>query len=89
MQAYDTDPLSVSEILRLDLGADEEESTRQQRSPKLTRSRGIAPTEERVNWEKKDVVTKGVYKPWFFHPLCALLDPARQAAVRHGPQVHL
>jgi len=101
MQAYDTDPLSVSEILRLDLGADEEESTRQQRSPKLTRSRGIAPTEERVKWEKKDVVTKGVYKPWFFtrfarfwiplgKPQCAMdlksICSAARGQARHRPR---
>jgi hypothetical protein len=66
-QAYDTEPLSLSEILRLDLhlGAGEEERA-VKRSQQMTRSRGIAQTKEHVKWEKKDVVTKGVYKPWFF-----------------------
>lgn len=66
-QAYDTEPLTVSEILRLDLhlGADEEERG-VKRSQQITRSRGIAQTKGHVKWEKKDVVTKGVYKPWFF-----------------------
>jgi hypothetical protein len=66
-QAYDTEPLTVSEILRLDLhlGAGEAERA-VKRSQKMTRSRGILETKAHVKWEKKDVVTKGVYKPWFF-----------------------
>ena len=65
MEAYDTEPLPLSEVLRLDLGADEEERALQ-RSQQMTRSKGIAPPSKQVKWEMKDVVTKGVYKPWFF-----------------------
>jgi hypothetical protein len=65
MEAYDTEPLPLSEVLRLDLGADEEERAFQ-RSQQTTRSKGIAPPSKHFKWEMKDVVNKGVYKPWFF-----------------------
>lgn len=99
-QAYDTEPLTVSEILRLDLhlGAGEEECA-VKRSQQMTRSRGIAQTKEHVKWEKKDVVTKGLYKPWFFSrfarfwiplgkPQCALDLKSISSAARSQSHRH-
>jgi hypothetical protein len=74
MEAYDTDPLPVSEILRLDPCAGEE-SRALQRSQKMTRSQGISMPSKQVKWEKKDVVTKGIYKPWFFTRFARLWIP--------------
>ena len=74
IDAYDTNPLPLCEILRLDPGADDEERT-MQRSQKMTRSKGIAPPNKQVKWEKKDVVTKGLYKPWFFTRFARLWIP--------------
>ena len=65
MQAYDTDPLPVSEILARHPTAGDETCVNQ-RAHKLTRSQGAVLPVKHVQWEKKDVVAKGVYKPWFF-----------------------
>jgi hypothetical protein len=62
---HDSAPLSLVEVLRLDPGAGEEHRA-MQRNQKVTRSKGIAPPGRQATWEKKDVVAKGIYKPWFF-----------------------
>mmetsp|Transcript_24074 Transcript_24074/g.54014 ORF Transcript_24074/g.54014 Transcript_24074/m.54014 type:complete len:480 (-) Transcript_24074:158-1597(-) len=72
MELYDVAPVPVSEILLENQSF--EDSENRKKFEKATRSRG-AILDQTIKWQKKDVVTKGVYKPWFFSRFARLWVP--------------
>eukprot|EP00961_Rhodomonas_salina_P135170 1818512-Rhodomonas_salina.1 len=63
MAEYDVDPLPLNVVMSHDASSTKKLAPGV--SEKGTRSRGII-IEQKSHWQKKDVVTKGQYKPWFF-----------------------
>eukprot|EP00286_Rhodomonas_abbreviata_P022468 CAMPEP_0181300938 /NCGR_PEP_ID=MMETSP1101-20121128/7158_1 /TAXON_ID=46948 /ORGANISM="Rhodomonas abbreviata, Strain Caron Lab Isolate" /LENGTH=538 /DNA_ID=CAMNT_0023406211 /DNA_START=269 /DNA_END=1882 /DNA_ORIENTATION=+ len=63
MAEYDVDPLPLDALLSHETAGAAKSVLNA--TEKGTRSRGIV-LEQKSHWQKKDVVTKGQYKPWFF-----------------------